>query len=192
MNAENGRSTQRRKERSERRRGGIRCRSRRAARSLRFIAAGVIAAAAGGCSAPAATLELISAARRGLDLAAEAEHRAHAERRESIEARADALDTAFDADVRLVGSGALERPDGSAVELTPEWVISARKGYAAARDALGEKARAVEAVHAANLDNLRTSDEALEMARRLILRRMRLTAPIRAKLEDLHGRWTHE
>ena len=81
--------------------------------------------------------------------------------------QAAALDAAFDADVKLAAAGAICDAEGKPVELTPEWVISARKGYAAGRDILADEVRTAEATHRTGQDNLAAADEALEMATEL-------------------------
>lgn len=159
--------------------------------AILFLAAGLAAVVAPGCSAPPATLELIAVARQGLAHAEAAEAEHHAQAAARLDTRRAALDAAFDADVRLVAAGRIRGEGGAPVELTPDWVISARKGYAAARDALADHARRAEADHAVRLDNLRAADEALDLAADLILRRQNLTARARRLIMNLHRRSIH-
>ncbi len=146
----------------------------------------------GGCSAPAATLQLIGVARETLAAQRDAQTEMHAELMGCIESRRSALDTAFDADVRLAAAGGITDAEGNRVRLTPEWVISARKGYAAARDLAGADAMDAAAAHRTRMDNLRAADEALEMAAALIIRQTDVTERIRQHLLTLQRRFIHE
>ena len=101
------------------------------------------------------------------------------------------MDVAFDADVKLVGAGKIEDASGQPVELTPQWVISARKGYAAARDLIGEKIRLAEALHATRMDNVRAADEALEMASQLVVQQSNLGLRIKQQLIAIQRRLVH-
>ena len=114
----------------------------------------------GGCDGPAA-MELLGVARGAV-----------AQARTELQADHDdrlSLVTAFDADVRLVAAGGIVTADGEPVTLSPEWVISARQGYGAAREALVEQMLAMEADHAVRQDNLVAADEAIDQAGRLML-----------------------
>ena len=135
----------------------------------RFLAILLVCTVPSGCTAPAATLELIAAARKGITFATEDAAARQEEAISRLQAQTAALDAAFDADVRLVAAGQLADTDGKALALTAEWVISARKGYAAARGILAEQARSSEAAHAAAMDNLAAADESLDMAAQLIV-----------------------
>ncbi len=164
-------------------------------RPCRFVAAAWMLAGTvclGGCGTDAATLELIGAARLGLDSAREGEQAHHERWQDQIETQRDALAAAFDADVRLAASGQITGADGEPVELSPEWVICARKGYAAALGMLAEQDRRAQAAHATRMDNLAAARECLEMARELLLRRAELTGRVRGILERIERRWTHE
>lgn len=145
-----------------------------------------------GCGTPTATLDLISVARRGLDDARTAERQRREEMRQRVESQMDALGDAFDTDVRLVSAGEVTGPDGKPVALSAEWVISARKGYAAAGRMLLQQALADQADHLQRLDNLAAADEALLMAAGLIVRRAAVSERVRNVLMDLHGRMTNE
>ena len=145
-----------------------------------------------GCGTDGATLELIKAAELGLDSAREGEQGHHERWQEQIEAQRAALAAAFDADVRLAASGQIIAADGQPVELSPEWVISARKGYAAALGMLAEQDRRAQAAHANRMDNLAAASQCLQMARELLLRRAELTGRVRGILERIERRWTHE
>ncbi len=159
-------------------------------RTSRFVvlAASALLAMLTGCSAPTATLDLITVARKGLTLAKQAQIDQHTELANRLESQTASLDTAFDADVRLVAAGQIKNSDGKPVALTPEWVISARKGYAAARDLLAKQARSAEAAHATRLDNLNAADEALDMATQLIVQQWAITNRIRQELINVQRR----
>lgn len=144
-----------------------------------FLVLGVAAFAAVGCSPPAATLELIAVARGGLADARAAQEELHEELIGQVRSRRSALDAAFDADVRAVAGGQVTGADGEPVTLDADWVISARKGYAAAGDLLAEQVRDIERARAVRLDNLAAADEALEMAADLILRQQAVGGRLR-------------
>lgn len=136
--------------------------------SVLLLAAALMGLApATGCQPAPATLELIAVTQKALTDAAEAEKENNAELHRRLADSQAALDAAFDADVRLAETGKIAGPASQPVALSAEWVISARKGYAAARDALTEDARRADAVHATRLDNLSAAGEALDMANRL-------------------------
>lgn len=120
-----------------------------------------------GCGSPTATLDLLEVTQQGLAGARERQVRHHDRELEHWRKQSAALDAAFDADVRLAAAGNVRNAGGEVVELTPEWVISARKGYAAGRDLLAEQVRRSEANHAAAMDDLEAAEEALQLARQL-------------------------
>jgi hypothetical protein len=148
--------------------------------------------AASGCSAPTATLDLLTVARKGVQFARLREQQQHADARQRFNELAASLDQAFDADVRLAASGQLRNAGGQAVSLTPEWVISARKGYAAARDAVASQARTAETQHAMSMDNLDAADEALDMASQLTVRQWQISEQVRQTLINSQRRLLHE
>jgi hypothetical protein len=144
-----------------------------------------------GCSPPVATLDLIAQAQRSLTMARGALAATHAEQIKGIESQSAELDAAFDADVRLVASGQITDANPGApgpVKLTAEWVISARKGYAAAKKALTDKLVASQQTHATDLDNVQAGAEALDMARTLIVMQQNLSANIKGWLLSLQRR----
>lgn len=141
-----------------------------------------------GCSAPSATLDLITVARMGIKSATEAQTASHTELLQYYDMQAKSLDDAFDADVRLAESGQLKDADGNPLKLGAEWIISARKGYAAARDALADRKCGAEAAHAVNIDNLKASDEALDMASQLIVQQSSLTQTLKQHLINIQRR----
>ena len=141
-----------------------------------------------GCGAPPATLELIAVANKAMADAAQAAQERHAEDIQRLVGQAGALDAAFDADVRLVEAGKITGTDGKPIELSAEWVISARKGYAAARGALAEQRHRLDENHATSIDNLSAAAEALEMARELILQHYALTGRARQALKSMTRR----
>lgn len=132
------------------------------ARALLALAgvASAFAAAVPGCAEYAAIqTDLIAQAERGVDLAGrslagkgaviEAEHAARRAR----------LDRAFDADV------------AGRSDLSPEWVIDARRAYAAAVDAMNDRRDIELANDAIDRRNLRATRDALAALRRLQLPR---------------------
>ena len=151
----------------------------------------IVIAALSGCSAPTATLDLITVARKGLGMAGQAELEHQAQLTDQLNAQIASLDAAFDADVRLVAAGQIKDAQGGILTLTPEWVISARKGYAAARDLLAGQMRSAEAVHVTRLDNLQAADEALDMASQLIVQQWAVTERIRQELINMQRRLIH-
>lgn len=145
-----------------------------------------------GCSAATATLDLISVVRKGIQLEQESEAQQHAQILQHLTGQLAALDSAFDADVRLVAAGQIKSSDGSIVELSPEWIVSARRGYIAARDLLGDQVRSAEGAHSTRQDNLKSIDESLEMASRLVVREWNVTERIRQHVLDTQRRLLHE
>lgn len=141
-----------------------------------------------GCSAPSTTLDLITVARMGIKSAGETQAANHAELLQHYDTQAHALDNAFDTDVRLVESGQILDSQGNPLKLTAEWVISARKGYAAARGIIADRKRSSEAAHAVNIDNLNAADEALDMASQLIVQQSSLTQKLRQHLINIQRR----
>ena len=135
-----------------------------------------------GCSAPPASLDLIAVARKGVVSARQAQVAQHDRQVKQLQAQAAAMDAAFDADVKLAESGALKDEQGKPLTLTAQWVISARKGYAAARDMVSESVRQEEGNHATCLDNLDATDEALDMAAQLIVQQMAVGEKLRQEL----------
>jgi len=144
--------------------------------------------AAPGCAAPGATLDLITVARKGLAMSRQAQADRHAEIVRRLQAGIAELDGAFDNDVRLVAAGQIKSPDGQPAGLTPEWVISARKGYSAARDLVAEDIRAAEQAGAADEDNLKAADEALEMASQLVVQQWSIGERLKQQLIDAQRR----
>lgn len=163
---------------------------RRAGCRAASVAAAVLllAGVAGGCSPPSASLELIAVARQGMAAAKQAQQQYHQREADLLASQAAALDAAFDADVRLAAAGQITDAAGRPVPLTADWVISARKGYSAARDAVAGQIRSREASHAVEMDNLSAADEAMEMAARLILEQMSLSARFRQELMQAQER----
>lgn len=135
-----------------------------------------------GCATQSASLELITVARRGLSMAQDAQVQQHAQQVGQLSAQSAALDAAFDADVKLVAAGQLKTAQGQAISLSPEWIISARKGYAASRDQVAEQLRQADSANATRLDNLRAADEALDMATQLILQQTNLGSSVIGQL----------
>jgi len=137
----------------------------------------------GGCAAPTATLDLIAVARAGLADARDAQRQSHETLIRQFSQQQAALDAAFDADVRLAEAGAIRDAQGNPVALDGRWVIAARKGYVAARDAVAQQAVAAQAAHATRLDNLAAADDALHMACTLIIEQQGLNIRMRQYLQ---------
>ena len=152
----------------------------------------IVPALSAGCGAPPATMELIAVARKGLADASTLEKSRHAEALSRLDAQKAALDSAFDADARLVEAGKIQDAAGKPLPLSAEWVISARRGYAAARDALAQQRRRLQAENASHLDNLSAADEALAMAGRLILQHYALAGQARQIIHALGRRLIRE
>jgi len=152
----------------------------------------LVAFSLAGCAAPSATLDLITVARKGIASARESQAAQHAEIIERLKAQTAALDSAFDADVRLAAAGQITKPDGRPVELSVDWIISARKGYVAARDLLAEQIRSAEVAHVARQDNLKAADEALEMASQLTVQQWNIAERIKQHLMAVQRRLVHE
>lgn len=134
------------------------------------------------CSPPQASLDLITVARKGLAMARQAELDQHQQTAQHWQAQMATLDAAFDADVKLAASGQLKDAQGQSVTLSANWVIAARKGFTAARDAMAAQVTQDQANHAGRMDNLQASDEALDLAGQLILEQMALGTRTRQAL----------
>ena len=156
---------------------------------LAVAAAGALFA---GCAAPPATVELVNVARQALADASELADARRADDLARLDELAGALDAGFDADVRLVAAGGLIGPDGQPVGLSPEWVISARKGYAAARGALADQRTRRADQTAREKDNLAAAGEALDMAMQLILQQYAVGERLRNLLLTAQRRIVHE
>jgi len=123
--------------------------------------------ASGGCASPTATIDLIAVGRSGLASARQAQLQNHDDLVARHKAQLSALDTAFDSDVRLAAAGGIKNSKGEPVALTPEWVISARRGYTAVRNIMAQQMQKTQTAHTTQLDNIKAADEALEMAGQL-------------------------
>ena len=145
-------------------------------------------AALAGCTSPPATLELVGVAQKALSDARVYQDQRHQEAMGNLDSLASSMDAAFDADVRLVAAGGITAPDGKAVALTPEWVISARKGYAAGRDTLTAQRQRMESGHSQQQDNLSAAAEALDLAKALIIQSSVLNEQARHILMSLQGK----
>jgi len=145
----------------------------------------------GGCTPPVATLDLITVARTGLADAKAAQQQSHDTLVHQYAIEQSALDTAFDADVRLAEAGKLTDAQGKPVTLSGQWVISARKGYAAARDALATQVSQTQAAHEVRMDNIAAADEALQMAYDLIVQQQALDIRVKQYLTSLQRKATN-
>jgi len=148
----------------------------------------LLGAVLSGCGDSTAAMDLITAAREGLTMEQRAVAAQHEQALRDLQAQQAAMDAAFDADVQLAAAGKILDADQQPIALTPEWVIEARQGYIAARDALTAQQRSAEAAYAAQLDNLRASDESLEMASQLILQQSRLAGRVQQVLLNTQRR----
>ena len=151
---------------------------------LRILCVAVALIFLTGCQTPAAVLDLVRIGQMGLDDARVAQQKLYAKRTQSRQTQLAALDAAFDADVRLVAAGAVKTPDGP-VALDADWVISARKGYGAARSLLEQQSRDDLAAHAIELDNLRAAHEALQLANQLVVSQWNAGAQIKQQFMQL-------
>ncbi|MCD4823578.1 MAG: hypothetical protein K8S55_03155 [Phycisphaerae bacterium] len=155
---------------------------------LRIIALCLLLVLAAGCSSPAATLELLSVGREALASARTSQEQSHAAAVRNYQKQLAALDAAFDADVRLAAAGGIKNAAGKPVGLSADWVISARKGYAAVRNILAQQAQAARDVHAVELDNLRAGDEALQMAAELTIAQWNIAERLKQEFRKLQNR----
>lgn len=104
----------------------------------------------GGCGSYAGVqVRLAEAAREGLARVEAARQQDSAAVRAGLAERQQRLDAAFDADVRARG------------ELSPEWVIDARRAYAVGLGTLLTARQAARDADASARDNARAADEAL-------------------------------
>lgn len=158
------------------------------AKTLLTLALAALPALVGGCGSDAATLQLLTAAGEGLADARAAQQHHHRQELQRLESQKDALGRAFDNDVKLVSAGQITRPDGSPVQLTAEWTIAARKGYAAGLDLLTQQQLAAAENHAQRMDNLQAARECLDMAAELILQRQRIIGTVRSRLTTVYRR----
>ncbi len=159
--------------------------------ALCVLAALAVIVTTSGCGAPPATLELVSVAQKAISDASAYERDRHAETLSRLDGQSASLDAAFDADVKLIAAGGITDSTGKPIPLTAEWVISARKGYAAARDALARQRRRNQASHATHQDNLSAAVEALDLARMLIIQHSTLTGRARQFVMSLQRRFTN-
>ena len=138
-----------------------------------------------GCSPPAASLDLITVARQGIAMARQSQQEQNEIIIKQLAAQQAALDAAFDADVRLAASGQIKDAAGKEIGLSSDWVISARKGYIAARDVLSNQIQQSQAATAVRIDNLHASDEALDMASQLIIQQQGLAIKLEQQLINM-------
>lgn len=151
---------------------------------IRLLAAIVALAGMAGCSPPAATMDLIAVARKGLSDAQATQVAQSQLIARQMASQQAALDAAFDADVKLAAAGRISDRDGKPMPLTAEWIVSARKGYIAARDAIAQQSQAHQAASLTHMDNLQASDEALDMAGQLILQQQGLNIRLQQQLME--------
>ena len=87
---------------------------------LCVLVALIVPALSAGCGAPPATMELIAVARRGLADASTLEKGRHTAAVGRLAALKAALDSAFDADARLIEAGKIQDAAGKPVPLSAE------------------------------------------------------------------------
>lgn len=149
-------------------------------------------ASIGGCSSPLAAGDLIAEARKALSDARQAQLDQHEQIVSGLRVQSNRLDDAFDTDVKLAEQGLLKDADGKSIPLTSDWIISARKGYAAAQHVLSDELRKADSQNAVRTDNLAAADEALDMAGRLIIQQADLSEQIKQRLSDFQRRFINE
>ncbi len=159
---------------------------------LRSALLASMAFASTGCGGPDSTLDLLTVAQQGLRLAAEQQIQQHGRIVQHLQSNLTALDSAFDADVKLAAAGQILGAGGEAVLLTADWVISARKGYTAARGMLTGQIHSAEASHAQSLANLQAAEDALQMAAELTVRRWQVAEQIKQHVLQTHRSLTNE
>lgn len=115
-------------------------------------------------------MDLVTQARRGIAVTAQSQQNHSLASAELARMRRQRLDDAFDADV--VDRGA---------DLDADWVIEARKAYAAVLDAYAKERAATTQAEAAARRNLRDIDEALARVQSLQSAQLKLSKPV----EDL-------
>lgn len=134
---------------------------RRWARLVLFVCVGGVA---GGCGSYAGMqAELAAQGREGLRRVEGARAGSSAAVVANLEDRRRRLADAFELDVRGAGG-----------ELSPEWVISAGRGYAAGLERLAEARLRQEQADRASTDNAAAADEALALLERMLRRQARI------------------
>jgi hypothetical protein len=104
-----------------------------------------------GCASfTRAQMDLVTQARKGIAMVAQASANRQDASAQLATIRRQRLDAAFDEDAR------------NQAELSADWIIDARKGYAAALDAYAKQRAADEAALAAERSNLAAVDAALQ------------------------------
>jgi len=141
-----------------------------------------------GCAPPQATISLINQGQAAIagaraDVAAQ-----HGEIVRFLAAQDGALDVAFDADVKLIAAGAIKDKAGNAVPLSADWVISARKGYSAAKSIVSAEIRSAEIAQSIRQDNLAAGVDALDLAKKLIIMQMNLSENMKGWLMSLESK----
>ena len=159
---------------------------------LRFALLASVALASAGCGGVNSTLDLLTVAQQGLRLAAERQQQQHGQIVQHLQSNLAALDSAFDADVKLAAAGQIMGANGEPVQLTADWVISARKGYIAARSILTGQIHTVETSHAQSLENLKAAGDALQMAAELTVRRWQVAEQAKQYVLQTHRSLTND
>lgn len=145
-----------------------------------------------GCATPTATTELITQGIKGLQMARTAREQSYEIETKMYQQQLAALETAFDADVKLVSTGSLKDADGKPVEMTADWVISARKGYSAAVSAISTHVVKAQQVYATDLDNIAAANEALQLANELVVLQWNVGERFKQQFLQLQQRSTND
>ena len=142
-------------------------------KNQRFLVPVVLALASGFASGCApftrAEIDLVTQARRGVELVAVQDDQRDRAVAELARLRREKLDEAFDADVRERATQEM---------LDPEWVIEARRAYAVAIDAYAKAAMGSERAAQVRRQNLASINAALD--------RLQWLQSVRLRLDPFH------
>ncbi len=145
-----------------------------------------------GCGAPSGTLDLLTVARKGIELSAQQQSKQHAEIIKHLRDKLTSLDSAFDADLTLIEAGQIKDSNGQPIPLTGSWVITARKGYIAVRDILWDQIQSAETAHRQSLENIKTTHEVLERACELIVSQWQVAEKVKQHVLHVQRRILNE
>lgn len=134
---------------------------------LALTACGLATLSVGCSNYTQVQLDLVTQARRGVAIAVQSQQNHSLASAELARIRRQRLDDAFDADV--IDQGA---------DIQAEWVIEARKAYAAVLDAYAKERTATTQAEAAARRNLRDVDEALARVQSLQAVQLKLGRPV--------------
>lgn len=142
----------------------------------------------GGCASPTATIDLINVAKKALQQAGEEKQVMYEQQQKMYRSQITALDDGFDADVKMIAAGGIKTAEGETVTLTPEWIISARQGYSAARAAIETQMLAAEKNNMIEQDNLKVGIESLDMAQELEIMQWNIAEAFKVQFKKLTER----